>query len=205
MNKKILTRFFTFLSLSSIIAIVIVIVGCKDSLPIVKSIKKNNYELVNHDGKQVNFPKDFEGKTLIAGYIFTNCPDICPLTTNNMRLVQEKLNVDENKNVSFVSISFDPLVDTPETLTKFAEIRNLNLSNWTFLTGDEKVISDLMKEIGIVAFVSDSTVTSEGDIINYFVHTDRISLIDEELNIRKNYLGSQANIDEIITDINSLK
>ena len=178
--------------------------SCQKSLPIIDSLQKNNYQLVNQNGESVSFPKDYEGNIIVAGYIFTNCPDICPLTTNNMRLVHEKLKKDKIKNVTFVSISFDPLVDTPETLTKFAKIRDLDLSNWTFLTGSEKTISALMKEIGIVAFVSDSTITSDGEIINYFVHTDRISLIDEKLNIRKNYLGSQANIDEVINDIQTL-
>ena len=43
-----------------------------------------------------------------------------------------------------------------------------------------------------------------GEQINYYVHTDRISLIDSKLNIRKNYLGSKADIKEIVQDINSL-
>ena len=153
---------------------------------------------------KVNFLQDFKGKIIVAGYIFTNCPDICPLTTNNMRLVQESLSEDEMKNVQFISISFDPDVDTPETLTKFAAIRNLDLTNWTFLTGSKATIDSLMKDVGVIAFVGDSTVTPNGETINYFVHTDRISLIDEDLKLRKNYVGSKADIEEIVNDINAL-
>jgi protein SCO1/2 len=178
--------------------------SCKNKLPIEQDFSKINYQLVDNDNRTVNFFKDFKGKTIVAGYIFTNCPDICPLTTNNMRLVQETLTEDEMKDVQFISISFDPEVDTPETLTKFAEIRNLDLSNWTFLTGSKPVIDSLMKDVGVVAILGDSTITPSGEKINYFVHTDRISLIDKNLQLRKNYIGSKAEIQEIVNDINAL-
>lgn len=197
-----------FIRLNSILIITFSIcflfISCKENLPVIDNLQEINYQMIDQDGKHVNFPKDFEGKILVTGYIFTNCPDICPLTTNNMRLVQESLSKEESKNIEFVSISFDPLIDTPEILTKFAEIRDLDLTNWTFLTGEEATIDDLMKELNILAIVSDSTITPAGEKINYYVHTDRISLIDTELNIRKNYLGSKANIEEIVSDINSL-
>jgi protein SCO1/2 len=178
--------------------------GCNTNLPVIDNLDKLNFILIDQSGKTVNFPNDFKGKTLAVGYIFTNCPDICPLTTNNMRLVQESLTKEVSANIEFISISFDPLIDTPEVLTKFAEIRNLDLTNWTFLTGRQKTIDSLMKEIGILAVVGDSTITSAGEVINYYVHTDRISLIDSELNIRKNYIGSKVVIKEIVNDIISL-
>ncbi len=202
MLKKSFIRFISIWIIT--VAVCFIFISCKQSLPVIDNLQQINYQLIDQDGKFVNFPKDFEGKTLVTGYIFTNCPDICPLTTNNMRLVQESLSKEESANIEFISISFDPLIDTPEILTKFAEIRNLDLTNWTFLTGKEETISSLMKELGIFAIVGDSTITSSGEKINYYVHTDRISLIDTELNIRKNYLGSKVNIEEIVSDIISL-
>ena len=156
------------------------------------------------DSTNVEFPKIMNGKVGIVGYIFTNCPDICPLTTNNMRLVQEKLKDNESTGVQFVSISFDPEVDRPTVLKEFAQIRDLDLSNWDFLTGKKSTIDDLMKKIGVVAFVGDSTLFEDGRKSYYYVHTDRIQLFDQEGRIRKNYLGSEANIDEIVNDIKQL-
>ena len=103
-------------------------------------------------------------------------------------------------NVEFVAISFDPEVDKPAVLKTYAELRNLDLSNWTFLTGTTENISDLMKEIGILVVPSDTSVVDQKDVI-FYVHTDRISLIDQKSQIRKNYLGSSAKIEEIINDI----
>lgn len=178
--------------------------GCGNDFPVIENLGGSNYQLTNQNEKEVLFPDFVKGKIVIAGYIFTNCPDICPLTTNNMRLIQERLEKEEVENVQFVSISFDPENDTPGVLKKFAEIRNLNLSNWTFLTGDKPIIDKLMKHVGVVAVPGDSTVFPSGKVSYYYIHTDRIQLIDSEGRIRKNYPGSSINIDEIINDIKAL-
>ncbi len=134
------------------------------------------------------------------GFIFTNCPSICPLTTNNMRIIQDSLKVNNVQNVELVSLSFDPDADTPGILKKYAELRNLDTSNWTFLTGRKSTIDSLIKAVEVLA-IPDTTITPKGsEFINY-IHTDRISLIDEQGRIRKNYQGSKINIDEIVNDI----
>lgn len=189
--------------LFSTVFILMLAIACRESLPVEKFLGDREYELLNQDGVSVNFPKIIEGKVAILGYIFTNCPDICPLTTNNMRLVQEKLNKKNIHGVEFVSITFDPIIDNPSVLTKYAGIRNLNTLNWSFLTGEKEVIDTLMKNLGIMAVVGDSSVI-EGETVYFYIHTDRISLVDKSGNIRKNYMGSKVDIDEIINDIETL-
>jgi protein SCO1/2 len=121
-----------------------------------------------------------------------------------MRLIQEKVKEEKINNVEFISISFDPDTDTPEVLRKFAEIRNLDLTNWKFLTGPKTIIDSLINKAGVFAVPGDSTVLKSGKTIYYYIHTDRIQLIDKNGMTRKNYLGSKIDIDEIITDIKSL-
>lgn len=174
---------------------------CAEKLPVVDDLGKEQYSLVNQNNQKVIFPNLVKGKLVVINYIFTNCPDICPLSTNNMRLIQERIKKEKIDGVEFVSISFDPSQDSPEVLLKFAEIRNLNLSNWTFLTGEKSVIDSLMGRIGIVAVVGDSTVFRDGRKIYYYTHTDRIQLMDAGGKIRKNYKGSTINTDEIVGDI----
>ena len=175
------------------------------SLPIDGDFGPEQFNLVDQNNTPRKFPEMIKGKIGVVGYIFTNCPDICPLTTNNMRLIQEELKKEKiNDEVEFVSVSFDPEADSPEVLKKFAEIRDLDLNNWTFLTGEKAITDSLIKEVGVIAVVGDSSVTKEGEKIYYYVHTDRISLVDEEGNIRKNYLGSRAKIDEVVADIKKL-
>lgn len=190
-KKNIFFAFFLTLLLS----------GCFDNFEIIEELKNENYILLNQDSVEVHFPRLLKNKIGIVGYIFTNCPDICPLTTNNMRLIQERLKSENIFDVNFVSISFDPEVDSPSVLKSFAEIRDLDLSNWEFLTGEKETIDKLMKKVGVVTFIGDSTTFSDGSKTYYYVHTDRIHLIDEQGRIRKKYLGSKINLDEVIADI----
>lgn len=179
-------------------------ISCKEKLPVVDDLSKQHYSLVDQSGQKKVFPDLAKGKISVVSYIFTNCPDICPLTTNNMRLIQERLKKEKVDNVKFVSISFDPEHDKPQVLTKFAGIRHLDLSNWTFLTGNKSTTDSIIARVGVMAVVSDSATFSDGRKIYFYVHTDRIQLIDTEGKIRKNYKGSKIDIDEIVRDIKLL-
>jgi protein SCO1/2 len=165
-----------------------VFISCKNYFPIETDFSTDSYPLFTQDNKSVKFPEFVKGKLVVVEYIFTNCPDICPLTTNNMRLVQEKLNAEKIKNVSFVSISFDPETDTPDILKKFASLRNLDLNNWSFLAGDKKITNQLIKKAGVFAIPSDTSKTPSAEEIVFFVHTDRILIMDEQGNNSKKFL-----------------
>ena len=183
--------------------ILIFITACGNNLPL--SEKVSSYSLLDQDSSKVIFPDFAKGKISVVGYIFTNCPDICPLTTNNMNIIQEKLKKEKIHDVQFVSISFDPVTDKPSVLKKFAKVRSLDLSNWEFLTGEKSTVSKLIKDVGVVAIPSDSTILPNGTKQYYYVHTDRISLMDRDGRIRKNYPVSKIKINEILEDIKSLE
>jgi protein SCO1/2 len=191
--KKLLIIFLLFVFLS----------GCNNPLPEEKMIN-GSFTLLNQDSSRVNFPDRFKGKILVTGFIFTNCPDICPMTIHNMQLIQKELAKEKIKNVEFAAVSFDPLRDTPEVLSKQAELREVDLSNFNFLTGNKNRIDSLLDAMNIFAFTDDTTYTVSGEPVYFFVHTDRITLVDQQGSIRKEYSGSKINIDEIISDIKYL-
>ncbi|MCB9209559.1 MAG: SCO family protein [Ignavibacteriales bacterium] len=182
----------------------IIFVNCSDNLGTISDLSESNFALLNQDSVHTNFPNLIKGKVGIVGYIFTNCPDICPLTTNNMRLIKEALENDKITNVEFVSISFDPEIDKPGILKNFSKLHNVQFGNWEFLTGEKETIKNLLKEVGVVAFVGDSVLMKDSSYTYLYVHTDRIQLIDQDGKIRKNYLGSKINIDEIVEDVKKL-
>jgi protein SCO1/2 len=184
-----------------ILSALILLISCTDELPILGEYFSGSYTLINQDSILVEFPELVRGKTTVMGFIFTSCPDICPLTTNNMRLVQEQLKDENIEGIEFVSLSFDPQHDSPSVMSKFAEIRDLDLSNWCFLTGEQTIIDSILKRSGVFAVPGDTSVTPSGEEIVFYIHTDRISLIDREGRIRANYFGSKADIDKIVEDI----
>ena len=194
-----------FKYLISIIFILVSFVSCKDNLPLDKDLTKKSYQLINQDSANVTFPDVIKGHITVLGFIYTHCPDICPMTTHNMYLTEKRLKEQGIDDVKFVGISFDPDRDTPEVLTKFAEIRDISFKNWILLTGKKEIIEDLMRRFDVKAIKTDQTVDEEGNPEYSMMHTDRISLVDENGILRKNYKGSTLNLDEIIEDIKILK
>ena len=136
--------------------------------------------------------------------VYTHCPDICPMTTHNLQLVQKRLPDDIKDNIKFVIISFDPNRDTPAVLKKFAEIRDITFDDWTLLSGDDQNTKEVMLKFDIKAIPADSSYDDDGELSYSVIHTDRISLIDQDGRLRANYKGSTANLDMILEDINYL-
>ena len=180
------------------------IVSCKQELPLNKDLTKKSYELVNQDSMRVIFPEVIKGNITVMGFIYTHCPDICPMTTHNMFLTEMKLKKEEIEDIKFVALSFDPERDKPSVLKKFAEIRDIDFKNWTLITGERKVTYDLLRRFDVRAIATDSVFYDDGEISYSMMHTDRISLIDKEGKLRKNYVGSKINIEELIKDIKYL-
>jgi copper(I)-binding protein/cytochrome oxidase Cu insertion factor (SCO1/SenC/PrrC family) len=106
-----------------------------------------NVELTTHDGEKVRFFDDLiKDKVVAINFIYTNCPDTCPLETAQLVRVQNILGDRVGKDVFFYSISIDPERDTPEALREY---RKRFKANWTFLTGNKKDIIQLRKKLGL--------------------------------------------------------
>jgi protein SCO1/2 len=180
--------------------------GCQSEFPIKDKLDDISENLLNQDSMQVQFPDKFNKKILLIGFIYTNCPDICPMTTHNMHLVEEQLNNEGIKDFKLVALSFDPNRDKPFVLKKYAEIRSLDLNRWTFLTGDEPSVKNILKRFEVTAVPSDSSYSpTTGELRYYIIHSDKIALIDDNGFLRKVYPGSTAKVEEIVEDIKKLR
>jgi len=187
------------------VLVALALISCQSKFPEKEFVGESSAQLLDQDSVSVNFPKAYRGKILLVSFIFTNCPDICPLTTHNLQQIQQKVKKEKIQNVAFAAISFDPKRDTPSILKNFAEVRNLDLSNYNLFSGKKENITSLMQAFHIVAIAGDTTRTDDGEPVYFFTHTDRITLVDQEQNIRKSYRGSEINLDEIINDIKNLE
>jgi protein SCO1 len=76
---------------------------------------------------------DLRGRVLIVDFIFTSCPDVCPLLTEQLVSLRKRL--PQAAPLAYVSFSVDPEHDTPEKLTAFARAHGADFDNWYFLTG----------------------------------------------------------------------
>ena len=89
-----------------------------------------DFELVDQFDNPVNM-SHFEGKVVVITFIYTNCPDVCPAVTYQMKKLSEELGDDYNESVVFLSVTVDPERDTPERLASFASSHD---ASWQFLT-----------------------------------------------------------------------
>jgi len=184
--------------------LLLVLIGCQSKLPLDKDLTKRSYTFLNQDSVVINFPEIIKDKIAVMGFIYTHCPDICPMTTHNMVLTEERLVEEGIDDVLFVALSFDPERDSPQVLRKFAEIRDIKFDNWIFLTGDKTTTEDLLRRFDVRAIPTDSTFFEDGTNSYSIMHTDRISLINNKGILKQNYKGSIINIEELITDIKYL-
>lgn len=109
-----------------------------------------NIPLVAHDGRSVRFFDDLiKDKVVAINFIYTNCPDACPLETAMLLDVQEILGDRIGRDVFLYSITIDPERDTPEVLRQYAEKFKIG-PGWLFLTGKDADITLLRRKLGLL-------------------------------------------------------
>lgn len=100
--------------------------------------------LLNQDGQRVNFYADLiKEKVVVINFFFSSCQFVCPMQGEAFSKLQSALGNRLGKDVFLISITTDPLTDTPERLKVWGERFGAKLG-WTLLTGDEKTIHNLL-------------------------------------------------------------
>ena len=153
-----------------------------------------DFTLTGQDGKLVAL-EDFRGRALAVTFIYTACPDYCPLLTAKLVGVQDALGEDFGQRVAFVSITVDPELDTPEVLEHYALSHGADLDGWHFLTGDPSTIEAVTRAYGVFA------MKASNDLVD---HTFLTSLVDPEGVLRVQYLGYRFDPEAFMADLVSL-
>lgn len=130
------------------------------------------YNLSSEWTNQSNAPVKLtalRGRPVVAAMVYTHCKDVCPVVTEKMLEIGDKLPRQSLDQVQFVLFSMDWVRDTPTQLTTFATLHHLDLKHWTLLHGDESAVRELAAVLG-VSFNRDA----HGD----FQHSIAIFLFD---------------------------
>ncbi len=155
------------------------------------------FALTERTGRAVS-ATDLAGSVWVADFIFTRCPDVCPALSTRMAALQEPLATGDDP-VRLVSLSVDPVHDTPAVLVSYAE-RYRAGPNWLFLTGSRDAVAGLLRDGFRVAFADDGPPAAP------ITHSDRFVLVDRDLRIRGYYHGSdQADLDRLVADARTLR
>ncbi len=107
-----------------------------------------NVPVIDHNGRPLKFYDDvIKGKIVVISFVYTSCKNICPLIVARLAEVQSMLSEDVAREVLFVSISIDPIPDTPPKLKAYADAFHIT-SNWLFLTGTPDDIDLIRHKLG---------------------------------------------------------
>ncbi len=170
---------------------------------VARNHKIADFAFTNQNGETIT-QKDYEGKIYVADFFFTTCPTICPIMTDNMVWLQDKIK--DNPKVMLLSHSVTPDIDSVPVLKAYAEKKGVIDSKWNLVTGDKKDIYYIARKSYL------AVKTSTSDELYDMVHTENFILVDSQGRIRGFYNGTnldnevedEKNVTQLLEDINWL-
>ena len=148
------------------------------------SLKDVNNEIITETS--------FEGPLTAIFFGFTNCPDVCPMTLNNLDLVINNLKKNKKNKFKVFFVSIDPERDSTEIIKDYLDTFENEMYG---ITGDPKKVFLLSKSWGIV---SEKIFNDEGEyLIN---HSSSIILLKNGKYLDR--ISHHANYEKIFNKIN---
>jgi protein SCO1/2 len=157
------------------------------------------FTLQDADGHRVSLT-DFRGKVVVLHFIYTNCPDVCPLHAERIAEIQGLINQTPMKQqVQFVTITTDPSRDRGEMLRSYGQAHGLDPVNWVFLTTAQNQPEDTTRNLA-KAYGHRFDKAADG----YQTHGIVTHLIDKEGHWRANFHGLQFEPTNLVVFVNAL-
>jgi protein SCO1 len=157
------------------------------------------FALADAEGRAVSL-KDLRGKVVVLHFVYTSCPDVCPLHAERIAEIQEMVNRTPMRElVQFVTITTDPEHDTPEVMRDYGPAHGLDLVNWVFLTTTPGQPEDATRKLA-ERFGHGFTETEDG----YQVHGVVTHVIGREGRWRANFHGLEFEPTNVVVYINGL-
>jgi protein SCO1/2 len=104
--------------------------------------------LRNYDGRRVSL-SEYRGKAVLVTFIYTHCPDVCPLIVGHLRAVRAQLGPDA-RNLQIVAVSTDPTGDTQKSVAAFLRAHGMS-GAMDYLIGSKRELTRVWKRWGIAA------------------------------------------------------
>lgn len=138
------------------------------------------FSLVERSGRPVS-AGDLRARVWIADFIYTTCQDACPLQSRSMAALQADLK--DHGDLRSVSITVDPLTDSPALLSTYADRYGADPDRWLFLTGDVEQIRRIVQDGFRLSAAPVDGATPDPVVF----HSSRFVLVDRDGEIRGYY------------------
>lgn len=158
-----------------------------------------NITFTSQDGRAVEFDS-FRGSAVVVTFTYTNCPlpTFCPLMDRHFATLQSRLKERKNAlDVRLLSVSIDPVVDTPPVLKKHAQTLGADPRIWTFVTGDRDELDQWASRLGISV---SRALNDPRDI----THNLRTVIVDRHGNLVKTFTGNEWTPSAVLADVEVL-
>jgi protein SCO1 len=146
-----------------------------------------DFTLTDQSVRQVSMA-DQRGKLVLLTFLYTNCPDVCPLITQNLNQALEMLGP-ERDSVRVLAVSVDPEGDTPESVDKYAKAHHL-LPEFHYLIGSRGELTKVWRAYDVAAVARDPELVD---------HTAYTMLVDQSGEGRVIY-DSQVKAKDVVHD-----
>lgn len=151
-----------------------------------------NFHVTNQDGKVIEL-SSFRGKALLITFIYTRCPlgDFCPRMSRNLAAVQSKVcqTPQACDGTQFLSLSFDPVFDTPSVLRAYgaAYVGNAGFKHWQFAAPEPATLPAVERFFNLGATGSGASIT----------HSLSTTLVGPDGRVVAWYPGNEWSVDEV--------
>ena len=154
----------------------------------------NDFVLVDQNSREFQFSK-LTGRVVIVAFAYTTCPDVCPLITAALRRVQSGLTPEERKGVFLLTITTDPEIDSPKVLAGYGRRYGADLSNWSFLTGEQAKLESVWKIFGV------GVKRKARGLVD---HTPLTAVVDRHGKMRVAFIGPSPDAKMVLQDVRTL-
>ncbi len=154
-----------------------------------------NVQLINQHGEKVNIHDLVHNKVVAINFIFTTCTTVCPPMGANFTNLKKRLQPHiKNQELTMISVSIDPVTDTPERLKDWSNKFNPG-EGWTLLTGKKAQVNTLLKGLKVFTPLKEEhapivLIGKEGD--DNWLRTNALAAPDQLEKSILNYLKPQA-------------
>jgi protein SCO1/2 len=119
-----------------------------------------DFTLTDQQGLPVSL-NALRGRVVVLTFIYSRCPlpDYCPLMVANLTRVRDAFRDHLGRDLTLLTVSFDPKYDTPEVLHRYAARYGANVPGWHFLSGSPEAIAAVCASFGIEYWPDQGLIT----------------------------------------------
>jgi len=118
------------------------------------------FSLMDQNRENVSLGQ-FRGQVVALTFTYTHCvlPNFCFRIANNFRQLQKRFAGQLGRNLTFITITFDPAHDTPEVMAQYGKTWNANQQGWRLLTGSPAEIARFSRQFGLSYWPDEGVMT----------------------------------------------